>query len=77
MEPALRWDIAANRYRQGANWKVRPMRVFLIAVAAAVVLAAGAHFTLNAVQESSADAYATSGARLDQQESVNFYGREG
>lgn len=52
------------------------MRVFLIAVAAAVVLAAGAYVTLNAVQESSADAYATSGARLDQQESVNDYGRE-
>ena len=41
------------------------MRVFIVAVTAAIVLAAGAHFALNAVQESSADAYATSAARLD------------
>ena len=53
------------------------MRVFLIAVTAAVVLAAGAHFALNAVQKSSADAYATSARAARQQERVNNYGREG
>ena len=53
------------------------MRVFSIAVAAAIIIAAGAHFALNAVQESSADAYATSAARLDWQERVINYGREG
>jgi hypothetical protein len=53
------------------------MRVFLCAVAAAAVLAAGAHFALNSVQESTAAANTTGSARLDQQESVNDYGREG
>jgi len=53
------------------------MRVFLIAVAATIVLAVAAHFALDAVQVSAAQSNTTSATRLDQQESVNFYGREG
>lgn len=51
------------------------MRAFSLSILAAVVLAVGFHFGLNAIQESSADAYATSATRLDQQESVDLYGR--
>jgi len=53
------------------------MRVFAIAFVTAFVLAATASPILNLVQKTSADAYHTSAARLDQQESVNNYGREG
>ena len=53
------------------------MRVFALAFAAALVLAAAASPVLNLVQQTSAQAYHTSAARLDQQESVNNYGREG
>jgi hypothetical protein len=51
------------------------MRAFALSVLTALVLAVGFHLSLNTVQESSADAYATSAARLDHQESVDFYGR--
>jgi hypothetical protein len=53
------------------------MRVFLIAAAAALVLATTADFTLKTVQETAPEAYHTSAARLDQQESINDYGRSG
>jgi hypothetical protein len=53
------------------------MRAFIFAAVAAVVIATAAHFGLDAVQQSSALAYSTGGARLDSQESVNNYGREG
>jgi hypothetical protein len=50
------------------------MRAFLLSLLTVVILAVGFYFSLNAAQKSSADAYATSGVRLDQ-ESVDFYGR--
>jgi hypothetical protein len=53
-----------------------PMRAFLLSVLTLVVLAVGFHYVLNAVQVSTANAYATSATRLDQQEAVDFYGRE-
>ena len=53
------------------------MRVFVFALAAAAVLAAGAHFALNSIQQSTALAVTTEGTRLDHQESVNDIGREG
>ena len=53
------------------------MRAFIAAVGAAIVLAIGASFALNLVQETAADAYHTGAARLDSQESVNNYGRPG
>jgi hypothetical protein len=52
------------------------MRAFFISVTAAVLLAAIFWAGLSSIQESSADAYATSGVRLDQQEAVNILGRE-
>ena len=52
------------------------MRVFLLSLFTLVILAVGFHYGLNAVQVSTADAYATSSTRLDQQEAVDFYGRE-
>ena len=61
----------------GANREAVPMRVFIVAVTAAAAIAVVAHFSLDAVQKSSAQAYSTNGARLDQQESVNLYGRDG
>jgi hypothetical protein len=51
------------------------MRAFFLAVLAAVVLAVGASYGLNSVQESIANAYAGSSVRLDRQEQVNSYGR--
>ena len=53
------------------------MRVFMAAVSVAIVLAIGASLGLSLMQETSADAYKTGAARLDQQESVNNYGRQG
>ena len=53
------------------------MRVFVLALIAAAVLATGWSFTLNTFQESAAQAMTTGSARLDQQEAVNRYGREG
>jgi hypothetical protein len=51
------------------------MRVFSIGVLAAIVLAVVAATGLSLVQETVAQAYSTATARLDQQESVNDYGR--
>jgi hypothetical protein len=53
------------------------MRVFIIAVVAAAVLATAWSFTLNAFQTTAAQAMTTGSARLDQQEVVNLLGREG
>ena len=51
------------------------MKAFGIGVAVAIVLAIGAAIALNFIQETVAQAYSTGAARLDQQESVNDYGR--
>jgi hypothetical protein len=51
------------------------MKVFGMAVAAAVALAAVAAISLSYFQRTVAQAYATSAERFDQDESVNFYGR--
>jgi hypothetical protein len=54
------------------------MRAFSLSVAVALLLAIGASFGLNAVQQSSANAYSSSeSTRLDRDESVNSYGRVG
>jgi hypothetical protein len=53
------------------------MRAFIAAICAAIVLAIGASFGLSLLQHTSADAYHTGAVRLDQQESVNNYGRQG
>jgi hypothetical protein len=53
-----------------------PMRAFVLALVAVAVLATGWSFTLNAFQETAAQAMTTGSARLDQQEAVNIYGRE-
>ena len=53
------------------------MRAFTLGVVVAVLLGVGAALTLPIFQKSSADAFATSAARLDHDESVNSYGRGG
>jgi hypothetical protein len=53
------------------------MRVFILAAAAAIIIAIAARPGLDAIQKSSAQAYSTSAARLDSQETVNNYGRAG
>jgi len=53
------------------------MRAFSLAVVVAVLLGLGAAYGLSLVQQSSANAFATSGVRLDHDESVNSYGRAG
>lgn len=53
------------------------MRAFILGVVAAAALAALAGAGLNQIQQTSAQAYHGSSGRLDYQESVNFYGREG
>ena len=52
-----------------------PMKAFGIAVVVAVALAIGAAVGLSFFQETVAQAYSTGATRLDQQESVNLYGR--
>ena len=52
------------------------MRVFILAAVAAAVLATACSFTLNAFQGTAGQAPAGS-VRLDQQEAVNIFGREG
>ncbi len=53
------------------------MRAFILALVAVAVLATGWSFTLNAFQETAAQAMTTGAARLDWQERVNTIGREG
>ena len=53
------------------------MRAFFLAVLVAVVLAVGWAYGLNAFQQSIATAYIGESVRFDQQERVNFLGREG
>jgi hypothetical protein len=53
------------------------MRAFSLGVVVAVLLGIGAGFGLPLFQKSSADAFSTSGVRLDSAESVNNYGRAG
>jgi hypothetical protein len=52
------------------------MRIFLLSVVTAVVLGLGWAYGLSSIQQSIANAEAGSSVRLDQQESVNLYGRE-
>jgi hypothetical protein len=51
------------------------MRVFSIAVLAALILAGSGAYVLKSVQETVAQADTTGSARLDHDESVNFYAR--
>ena len=51
------------------------MKVFGVAILVAIALSAIAAIGLSFVQETVAQAYSTGAARLDQQESVNLYGR--
>ena len=53
------------------------MRAFGIAIAAAVVFAAIAGFSLNAVQMTSEQAYKSGEAGFNHEENVNNYGRQG
>jgi hypothetical protein len=53
----------------------RSMRVFGVAIVFAITLAVGAALGLSFLQETVARAYSSGADRLDQQESVNFYGR--
>lgn len=53
------------------------MRIFLLSALVAIILAVGWAYGLNAFQDSIANAYIGSSVRLDQQERVNTYGREG
>jgi len=53
------------------------MRAFSLGVVVAVLLGIGAGFGLPLFQKSAADAFSTSGVRLDSRESVNNYGRAG
>ncbi len=52
------------------------MKAFGIAILVALAVAAGAASALSFVQETVAQAYSTGAVRLDQQESVNSYGRQ-
>ena len=52
------------------------MRVFAVAIAVATTLAVIGAIGLSFVHETVAQAYGTSADRLDQSESVSFYGRQ-
>jgi len=51
------------------------MKAFSAGVVVAIALSVSAATGLSFVQETVAQAYSTQAARLDQQESVNLYGR--
>ena len=51
------------------------MKVFGARIIVAIALSATAAIGLSFLQETVAQAYSTGAARLDQQESVNLYGR--
>jgi hypothetical protein len=53
------------------------MRAFSLSVVVALLLGIGAGIGLSLVQKSAAEAFSTSGVRLDHDESVNGYGRSG
>ena len=55
------------------------MRAFILALIAVAVLATGWSYTLNLFQKTAAQNMTSSSGstRLDQQEAVNIYGREG
>jgi hypothetical protein len=53
------------------------MRVFILSVATAAVLGLGCAYGLGSIQQSIANVEVGSSVRLDQQEAVNDYGREG
>jgi hypothetical protein len=59
-----------------ANQMEAAMRVFVLSVLAAAIVAGVAYVGLNRVQESTADAYTTGSSRLDWQEQSNSYGFE-
>jgi hypothetical protein len=67
----------ATHIEVGDDTRRQPMRAFIAAVCVAIVLAIGASFGLSLLQQTSADAYHTGAARLDSQESVDNYGRQG
>lgn len=52
------------------------MKAFGLGLVVVVAVAAGAAIGLSFIQETSAQAYSTGAARIDQQESVNSYGRQ-
>lgn len=52
------------------------MRIFILSVVTAAILALGWAYGLNSIQQSIANAEVGSSVRLDQQEAVNIYGRE-
>ncbi len=52
------------------------MQAFGLGIVVVIVVAVGAAIGLNFIQETSAQAYSTGAARLDQQESVNSFGRQ-
>jgi hypothetical protein len=67
----------ATHIEMGGDTRRHFMRAFIAAVGVAILLAIGASFGFSLLQETSADAYHTGAARLDSQESVNNYGRQG
>lgn len=58
----------------GQLWSI-PMKAFCVAVVVAIALSATAATALSFAQETVAQAYSHGSARLDQEESVNLYGR--
>jgi hypothetical protein len=52
-----------------------PMKAFTVGIVVAAMIALGAAIGLSFIQKTSAEAYSSGAVRLDQQESVNFYGR--
>jgi hypothetical protein len=66
---------ARRLYIVGSPMEVA-MRVFVVSVLAAAILAGGAYVGLSRFQESTADAYTTGSSRLDWQEQSNSYGSQ-
>jgi hypothetical protein len=66
---------AARLYIEG-NEMEAAMRVFVLSVAAAAIIAGISYVSLSSFQESTATATTTGSARLDWQEQSDVYGRE-
>lgn len=71
----MKAELAAARYMPGKETEAA-MRVFILSLTTAAIIAGVAYVALSSVQESSGRAYTTGSARLDWQEQSNIYGRE-
>jgi formate dehydrogenase assembly factor FdhD len=75
MLPILDVEALVGLLGSGRSTVEYTMKAFCVAVVVAIALSATAATALSFAQETVAQAYSHGSARLDQEESVNLYGR--